>query len=689
MKNLFFTALFILVSVNATAQLEKYPVYEGCESEDNESLKNCFKNKVTDAVISGINLPDELSKDDFKGNVNVVFYVDREGKFNVLQVNSPYKEMKTEVIRVFNELPKVIPAKYNNHDIEMQFVLPIAIPLKSSQDNEPEIEELIDGEFIKEEDLGLIKSDSLHLLEHHSELNLPYTHQAYSNLERYFNRGSNSHTAVKPYTFTDIEKYVDLDAQKNALMKPKSTWFGKKTWNEHLVQVQGEDYWFTLDPIVDLQVGKDNSDVDYTYNNTRGIQFQGGLGKKLSFSTSFYESQGRFANYVNQYAESLAANNAAGGNPAIIPGRGIAKGFKTDAYDYPVPEAYLSYRASKFFSLQLGHGKNFIGDGYRSLFLSDNSVPVPYFKISTNFWKIKYTNIWMLLNDVRDEVTVEGVYRKKYMATHYLSLNVTKKLNIGLFESVIWDNTNERGFDANFLNPIIFYQALQFSTGSRSGNAVIGLSAKYKWNDNISLYTQLLIDEFSTSNVAKGNGSWKNKSGFQIGAKYYDAFKVENLYLQAEYNVVRPFTYSHNFPVLNYGNSNQSMAHPWGSNFNEFIGIANYTKGRWYGNAKLIVGKKGFDIEGDMLSYGGDIYRDYSDRNGDFGIDVGQGNKANIFIGDLQVGYLVNPATNLKFYGGFTYRSFNSESPTVFDSTDTTWINIGLRTDLFDWKFDF
>jgi hypothetical protein len=689
MKNLFFTALFILVSVNAVAQLEKYPVFEGCESVDNKSLKHCFKTKVTDAVISAINLPDELTKDDFKGNVNVVFYVDREGKFNVLQVNSPYKEMKTEVIRVFNELPKVIPAKYNNHDIEMQFVLPIIIPLNSSLESEPKIEELIIDESIKEENLGLIKSDSLQLLEHHSELNLPYTHQAYSNIERYFNRGSNSHTAVKPYTYTDIEKYVDLDAQKNALMKSKSTWFGKKLLNEHMVQVQGEDYWFTLDPIVDLQVGKDNSDIDYTYNNTRGIQFQGGLGKKLSFSTSFYESQGRFANYVNQYAESLAANNDAGGNPAIIPGRGIAKDFKTDAYDYPVAEAYLSYRASKFFNLQLGHGKNFIGDGYRSLFLSDNSVPVPYFKISTNFWKIKYTNIWMLLNDVRDVATVEGVYQKKYMATHYLSLNVTKKLNIGLFESVVWDNTNERGFDANFLNPIIFYQALQFSTGSRSGNALMGVSAKYKWNDKISLYTQLLIDEFSTSHISKGTGSWKNKNGFQLGIKYFDAFKVENLYLQAEYNVVRPFTYSHNFPVLNYGNSNQSMAHPWGSNFNEFIGIANYNKGRWYGNAKLIVGKKGFDIEGDPLSYGGDIYRDYSDRNGDFGIDIGQGNTADIFIGDLQLGYLVNPATNLKFYGGFTYRSFNSESPTIFDSTDTTWFNIGLRTDLFDWKLDF
>ena len=68
-----------------------------------------------------------------------------------------------------------------------------------------------------------------------------------------------------------------------------------------------------------------------------------------------------------------------GGNPAIIPGRGIAKDFKSDAYDYPVAEAYLSYTPSKYFNFQFGNGKNFIGDGYRSLFLSDVASPYPLF----------------------------------------------------------------------------------------------------------------------------------------------------------------------------------------------------------------------------------------------------------------------------------------------------------------------
>ena len=149
------------------------------------------------------------------------------------------------------------------------------------------------------------------------------------------------------------------------------------------MSLKGEDYWFTLDPGVDLQVGKDfDGDID-TYNNTRLVYIQGGLGKKLSFFSVLYESQGRFADYYNKFAESIKPG---GGNPAIIPGRGIAKPHNSDSYDYPVATGYVSYSPSKFFNFQLGHGKNFIGDGHRSLFLSDNASPNAYFKINTSFW---------------------------------------------------------------------------------------------------------------------------------------------------------------------------------------------------------------------------------------------------------------------------------------------------------------
>ncbi len=177
-----------------------------------------------------------------------------------------------------------------------------------------------------------------------------------------------------------------------------------------------------------------------------------------------------------------------------------------------------------------------------------------------------------------------------------------------------------------------------------------------------------------------------------MGAKYYDAFKIPNLTLQAEYNQVRPYTYSHSKPVLNYGHVNQALAHLWESNFKEFTAIASYQRNRWFGSVKLITGIKGFDYhtEADSYSYGGDLFITSNEKPSVFGVSLGQGNKANILIGELQAGYLINPATNLKIFGNILYRDFKTQLPdAVFENKTTTWFNFGLRTDINNWYFDF
>ena len=297
----------------------------------------------------------------------------------------------------------------------------------------------------------------------------------------------------------------------------------------------------------------------------------------------------------------------------------------------------------------------------------------------------------MWMQDVRKELTEDGAYGQKFVAIHYLSWNVSKKLNLGFFETVIWDNVNNRGFDINYVNPIIFYTATELATGTRAGNALLGLTAKYK-TKNISWYSQLLIDEFRVSEMTNSNGWWGNKFGFQLGLKYFNAFNIENLFLQAEYNAIKPYTYSHDELNYNFGHNNQPLAHLWGSNFREFIGILSYNKDRWFTNAKVVLGKKGFDFTGSSGSdsYGGNIYADNDLRVSEFDNKIGQGNEASIFVADIQLGYVVNPATNLKIFAGATFRNFNPQAPTnVFDDTNSTWISLGLKTDVFNWYFDF
>ena len=706
MNKSFFTFILTLFSVFAFSQetnnssikpgflAEQFPVFPNCENLQSKNLENCFYKEVQDFVYHNFEVPDNLKQENYKGEVKVLFEVDANGEFKVIYVSAANEALTEEAKRVFGKFPKIKPSTYNGKPTYSKYTISIDLPLKSAE--QIAAEALAASKIEKPEEKPMTELDSIVYKkytnpEFESHLNIPLSHSYYAQFDGAMNKvGSNNHTASKPYTYAEVSKYYDLKATNESLQKKTTGWLGRKFWNENMVQIEGEDYWLSLNPIVDLQMGK-ASDLDAsTYVNTRALNFRGGLGKQINFTTTIFESQGRFAGYFNDYAETLKPS---GGNPAIIPGMGIGKRFKEDSYDFPLAEANITYAPSKFFDLQLGYGRNFIGDGYRSLLESDGASPYPYFKINTTFWKIKYTNTYMWLKDVRPEVTVDRTYATKFMANHYLSWNVSNKLNLGFFESVVWSDQNDRGFDVNFVNPIIFYRSVEFASSSRSGNALLGMSAKYKWNNQINLYAQFLLDEFSFGDIKSADNSWKNKFGYQLGAKYYNAFKVKDLLLQLEYNHVRPYVYSHSAVITNYGHNNQSLGHQWGGNFDELVAIARYHKGRLFADAKLTMGTRGldFDTAEDSFNYGGNIYKSYDeDRPYDNNVKVGQGNKTSIFIADVQAGYLINPMTNLKLFGSFIFRNFDptQETATTFKQS-TTWFNIGFRSDIFNWYFDY
>ena len=697
-----FTILFLFIGLNwcvgqnvnvATfSEVERFPVFTACQNLQPNEIEKCFYDQVQDFVYSNFKVP---QNDSFKGNVKVLFEVTVEGKFKVLYVDAVVDSYAAEAKRVIESMPKVSAATYNGKPTYSKYTIAIAIPLKSKEQFEAEA--LAKAEILNVKSPKLTELDSIVYKkyrnpEYESHLNVPFSHSLYAQFDAKMNQvGSNNHTASKPYTYAEVAKYYNMKEVNEQLKKKASGWWARKLWNENTVEIQGEDYWFTLNPIFDLQLGKaSQTENSYTYVNTRALNFRGGLGKQLNFTTTVFESQGRFADYYNQYAESIKPS---GGNPAIIPGIGIAKRFKDDAYDFPLAEANITFTPNRFIDLQLGYGRNFIGDGYRSLLESDGASPYPYFKINTNFWKIKYTNTYMWLKDVRPEVTVDRTYATKFMANHYLSWNVSNRLNLGFFESVVWTKDNNRGFDMSFVNPIIFYRAVEFGSSSRSGNALLGLTFKYKWDASINAYGQFLLDEFSLGDVKGGDNSWKNKFGYQVGVKYYNAFKVKNLLLQLEYNHVRPYVYSHSNPITNYAHNNQSLGHQWGGNFRELIAIARYNKGRLFADAKVTVGTRGLDFNTteDSFNYGGNIYKDYDEKRPfDTGVKVGQGNKTKVFIADIQGGYLVNPATNLKLFASYIYRSFDPSKNTVATfNQSTNWVTLGVRSDIFNFYFDY
>lgn len=483
------------------------------------------------------------------------------------------------------------------------------------------------------------------------------------------------HTSIQPWSSFEVGTIADSVYGEWQIDKPffKNTWFGRKLVNEPFIRIKKEDYTIIANPILNVSTGYDSQWEDRTpYRNTRGFQLMGNVGESFTFYSDFYENQALFPKYIYDYVEQ---NN-------IIPGEGKYKPFKdSGAKDFAYANAYLTYQPNKVFNFQFGHGKHFLGDGYRSLLLSDNAFNYPYLRLTAELWKLKYMVLYTKMLDIRKR-NPDNTFINKYVTTHYLSINITKRLNVGLFETVIYgDSLGTRGYDVNYLNPIIFYRPIEFSLGSAAGNALLGLNIRYKVTNDMYVYGQFLLDEFKLSEIRARSGWWANKYGFQLGIKSFNTF-IDGLTIQSEVNMVRPYTYSHFDVFQNYAHYNQALAHPLGSNFIESVSFIHYHKGRWFGEMELLYAIQGMDTYG-AQNWGTDVYKDYNTREQDYDNETLQGLKTSTIYVDTKAGWIVNPSYNLRLELGYTFRQSTPELQVASAPLQQThYIYIGLATRL-------
>ena len=489
------------------------------------------------------------------------------------------------------------------------------------------------------------------------------------------------HSSIRPYVFSEVNNIVNIDSLNNSRrlnLNSKVVWKQKvleSLFNKDVVRLTGKDYSIAVNPLLQFEAGHDFTSDKNTWINTRGIEVKGSLGERFSFYTSFRENQAVFSPYVDNFVRKNS----------VVPGQGIPKSFGEGGFDYAYATAYISYKGGDWFNVQFGNGRNFLGDGHRSLLLADNTFPYPYLKLTGEVWHIKYMALYTQMIDIRSRNSYNSNYGRKYSTTHYLSWAATKRLNISLFDAIIWeaeDSAGYRGFDVQYLNPIIFLRPVEFSIGSPD-NAMMGMTVSYKAGKNAIFYGQLALDEFKIEEIKAGNGWWANKYAFQLGLKSHEAFGIPNLYLQTEYNWVRPYMYAHFEVKQNYGHYNQPIAHPWGANFWESVSFLKYNYKRWHLHYELQYGVYGDDYDG--LNYGHDIYKDYNSRVQDYGNEVGQGMKTSVLLNDITVSWLINPAYNLNIYTGITQRHIQSD---VRDDKELM-LHFGLRTSLENMYIDF
>jgi hypothetical protein len=504
----------------------------------------------------------------------------------------------------------------------------------------------------------------------------PFNH-TFQHLDRHlYNNQVRFHTSVKPYLRNQTDTIAVVDSI-DTIETSKKIW--NIVFNRNLVKQKLGVFSFTIDPILHFELGRDNDFSDNSWINTRGVLIRASIGNNFAISTSFAENQAVFNDYRSGQIARISQR--------VIPGQGIAKKYKDkpNGFDYYFSEAYVSYSPSTFFNFQLGTGKNFFGDGYRSLLLSDNSFSYPYFKITTDVWNIKYVNLWTQFQHLRDRMPDVVAHTKKWGAFQYLSWNATKWLNVSLFEAVIWkdrDTLGHRGFDVQYANPVIYLRPTEWSLGSPD-NMLVGASGKITLFKNTALYGQIVLDEFKLNELKEGNGWYANKWGIQAGLKTFDLFRVKRLDFQTELNVVRPFMYSHTDPVTNYAHFNQPLAHPLGSNFAESVTFLRYGYRRISVELQFMFAKHGADTAN--LNYGNDMFLPYSTYAQPYGNTFFQSEEVNLKIIRATAHYLVNPNYNLNIFAGIQIR--DESSATL--SRQQKLITFGIRTSLQNFYWDF
>ena len=466
------------------------------------------------------------------------------------------------------------------------------------------------------------------------------------------------HSSIRPYRIADLGI---------------SDQFIKKKWNKrpyysnfNSFDSLNKKYGVMVYPVADLSGGYELSKPNKAlYGLQAGVGIKGNLSRMFTYDLRYsYNFESGLSSEDSTFRNS--------GNQLGI--------FSYNKNQFHNIDARLNFSPTKEFSMQIGYGKNFIGEGHRSLFLGDHASAYPFLKLQTRVWKIEYTNLFAWHQEPINAAP-NGKMRNKFTSSHYLSYNIFKGFNLSVFETVIWqakDTMFNRGYDITYLNPIIFFRPLEYAQGS-SDNVILGAAMSYKFLDKYMFYAQFVLDEFLLKEIKAGNKWWANKFGIQAGFKAYDFAGVKGLGFRTEFNWVRPFTYAHISNQMSYGHKMQPLAHPMGANFMELTNRISYVNDRWQASLDINYNAKGYDTS-DTLTFGGDVNISYQLRGDDYNHLMLQGKKVNRLILNGQVSYLLFPEINLNaaLNIGLQNSFFEGNRASSF------YFSVGIRTGLWN-----
>lgn len=278
-------------------------------------------------------------------------------------------------------------------------------------------------------------------------------------------------------------------------------------------------------------------------------------------------------------------------------------------YDYTF--GYIKYHTSPAngmnLAIQLGREDITLGYGYGSkLLLSGDHPTLDFIKFNFDYGVIHFSSIHAstlgpFQPNRKDRYT-------KYFAFNRLKIVIPELFDFGIGESIIYSG---RGVEFGYLSPINFYKFVEISTQDRD-NGNLYLDIQTKFIKNLELQATFFLDENILSNLSDLK-LYSNKTAYQVGGFWYEAFGIQDLSLILEYTRIRPFMYTHFDVENNYSSHGVNLGHRIGPNADELLTRFTYNlneKIRIRGEYRFTRrGENEYDESGNLISnVGSDIF---------------------------------------------------------------------------------
>ena len=108
--------------------IEDVPVFPGCKGSKSE-LKACFSKKVQKHFSRKFNtdLPNELGLSSGRKRVFIGFKIDKQGNVVNINARAPHPKIKSEVIKVMKQLPKMKPGRQRGKPVGVKYSIPFTL----------------------------------------------------------------------------------------------------------------------------------------------------------------------------------------------------------------------------------------------------------------------------------------------------------------------------------------------------------------------------------------------------------------------------------------------------------------------------------------------------------------------------------------------------------------------------------